>query len=339
MPTTAESMGTPDICSAMSTASATASAARSISTTAPLRTPLDATTPTPKTRRPVLSRSAAAQQTLVVPISSANTRRGRVTVSVSECSRRGCAIQGFFGAKPQDAGFASPVCHNMLVVFGRRSTRQRRPGGIRSTPSVRPCLTKNRAPSLHLFDETLYAAVSVDQRGCATVAPVGCAVYACHEVVSAEARPRSDLEDDLAAQVAACHLPERRCGIRQCVRGTDERSQSAGGTEVHEAAQLSTRAHRRSRDRDAAIEDPVELCRWVRTARGAGHDHRPARSHRLEAEIPCWFADSVDHGINADSAGRADDRPGGLSLEREGGLGAEVDCQRPLGLIARCRID
>src|SRR5580698_7364574 len=131
MPTTAESMRTPDICSAMSTASATASAARSISTTAPLRTPLDATTPTPRTRRPVLSRSAAAQQTLVVPISSANTRRGRVTVSVSECSRRGCAIQGFFGAKPQDAGFASPVCHNMLVVFGRRSTRQRRPDTLR----------------------------------------------------------------------------------------------------------------------------------------------------------------------------------------------------------------
>ena len=127
IPTTAELIGTPDICSAMSTASATASAARSISTTAPLRTPREATRPTPRTWRPVGSRSATAQQTLVVPRSSAKTRRGRVTVSVSECSRHGCAIQGFSGAKPQDAGFAPPVCHNMLVVLERSDGRSERP--------------------------------------------------------------------------------------------------------------------------------------------------------------------------------------------------------------------
>src|SRR3984893_14584824 len=97
----------------MSTASATASAARSISTTAPLRTPLDATIPTPSTRRPVLSRSATAQQTLVVPRSSAKTRRGRLTLTTQYSLGQG-PREGFSTTKPQDVGFGGAARHNML---------------------------------------------------------------------------------------------------------------------------------------------------------------------------------------------------------------------------------
>src|ERR1700681_2744812 len=234
MPTTAESMATPDICSAMSTASATASAARSISTTAPLRTPLEATTPTPRTRRPVLSRSAAAQQTLVVPISSAKTRRGRVTVSVSECSRRGCANQGFCAQNRKMLG--SPAQYATTCWLSTRVRRRlvapvprRRPHPRSATPREReqgPVTAPGRR-------DPVRAAVSWDRRGFATVAPPGFAVYAW----------RSNLENDLAAQVAAGHLLERRDGIPEPVGGPDERAECPGGAEIHEPAEVAAGAH------------------------------------------------------------------------------------------------
>src|ERR1035437_4043259 len=122
-PTTAESTGTPLICSARSTASATASAARSISMIDPLRTPLDAASPTPMTRSPVLSNSAMAQQTFVVPRSSAKTRRERVTGWPLSVGIGLPANKGWASKKPQDAGVAGSVCHKMWSLPDERVNR------------------------------------------------------------------------------------------------------------------------------------------------------------------------------------------------------------------------
>src|SRR5207302_603575 len=63
-----------------STASATASAARSMSITEPLRIPREGASPVPWTTRPSEATSATAQQTFVVPRSRAATRRARLTL-------------------------------------------------------------------------------------------------------------------------------------------------------------------------------------------------------------------------------------------------------------------
>ncbi len=112
-PTTAESMAIPAIFSARSTASATASAARSISMMAPLRTPRETASPTPRTRRPAASMSATAQQTLVVPRSSAKTWRGRLTSGL-EYSRGYSGKEGLSATKPQDVEFPAGGRYQML---------------------------------------------------------------------------------------------------------------------------------------------------------------------------------------------------------------------------------
>ena len=331
MPTTAESIGTPDICSAMSTASATASAARSISTTAPLRTPLEATRPTPKTRRPVLSRSATAQQTLVVPRSSAKTRRGRVTVSVSECSRRGCAIQGFSGAKPQDAGFARPVCHNMLVVLERSDGR--RPFSMAS-PWARDCpLSGTRdtrtGPRHCTFGRDPVRRGRVDRRGCATVAPPAVA----------STLPRAT--DRFARGSCPGAHASRTIFPRSSPRAISPNAVAASASAMRRADQRAERARWRRGRRDGAArrafpscvpaigdapkEDPVELRGRVRSAGRARHDHHAARPHRPQAQVPGRLADGVDHGVDAEPPVAPMTARAVSRSTRERRLGAEVD--------------
>ena len=57
-----------------------------------------------------------------------------------------------------------------------------------------------------------------------------------------------------------------------------------------------------------------------------------------KAQVPRRLADGVDHGVDPEPARGADDRARRLALDRERRLGAEVDGERSLGLVARCRV-
>src|SRR5438132_3491641 len=114
----------------------------------------------------------------------------------------------------------------------------------------------------------------------------------------------SDVDDDLPVHVAARHLGERRGRVRQWVARPDQRLERPVRAQLQQAAQLGLRAHGRARHRDIAKEDAVQLCGRIGSRSGATDHHHAARPDRAQAQLPRRLANRLQHGVDAEAAGR-----------------------------------